>query len=636
MRPRTTLILFAIALLAAGFIFFYERRQPDTHERAALSRLLLNVPEEAIKKMEFTNAAGRVRLERQASGGWQLTAPVKDRADRDAVAEILKLASSTEVISRLEDEETAQKKELKELGLTAEKQARVVFYLEDGKSWSVTLGNAAAAEGSVYAQVQEGSAAPAGVLIARAGRASNLLGRSPSEWRDPRLVEALADDLTRVAFTVDGQTVAMERKQLDDDTTKNLVALWRITEPIAERADQKLLNDGLLPSLTQTRALAFTDKPATLADAPAAIITLWTPHGPKEGEQLKIYPDTAADTHAWAEVSGRPGVARVDAELLELRFATLDRVRDQMLTSLDLDTLTTIIIKDAEAGEIPLFKFRRQWFVNREPLVYEANEARVRGMVEALNQAYLMQFFDDPAPPEEYGLDAPFLEIVFGTAPHPSRTRFTLPSDHDSSTLQLGRRNNRFYARWKGRPNVYQFDGSALGDVPRHWLHYKSARLLSFSPLALRRLVISQDPHPPLELTCDLEQGAQWQAKRLDTDVTAYLDRRRLEQLISRLSELEANDWATDPSLGQEALNRPILRVELELQQFDAEPQTDDNIGAPRQATVVYSFAPTAPGQRTVLYYGRREGDEAVFIIGREVVEALATPVLNDKPTTSP
>ncbi len=620
------MILLVLAAATAGFVLLFERRQPDTHERAERARLLLDLPVTAVRKMEFTNAAGRVRLEPLPSGRWQLTAPVKDRADQAAVAEILKLASTTEVLNRLEDEKTPKKKELKELGFEAAQQARVVFYLDDNRSFTVTLGDAAAMENTVYAQVQEGDDAPDGVLVARAGQASRLLGRPPGEWRDPRLLEAQVDDLRRVAFRSGESPVEIERELLSPEAMKNFIATWRVTQPVAERADQKLLDEDLLPVLTQARAAAFNEQPAGLGAEPIAAIRLWSRDGPAAGELLEIFADTTTDEHAWARVAGRPGFARTGPELLAFRLATLDRLRDQMLTSLDPGTLTTIILKDAQEGETPLFLFRRQWFVSHDQLVHEANRARVKGLIDALNHAGIMEFFDEPGPPEDYGLDAPFLEIVFGTATHPARTRLQAPTPADSSVLQLGLRQNRFYARWQGRPIVYQFDGSALGDVPRHWLKYKSPRLLSFSPLALRRLVIAQDPHPPLELTFDLAAGAKWQAERQGADVTEFLDHPRLERLVTQLSELEARDWAADPSLAQEALRRPTLRIEVQVESFD------ESSSAPVLATAIYSFAPTTPGQRTALYYGQKEGETAVFILNRQLFDALAAPVLQAKP----
>jgi hypothetical protein len=131
MRPLTTVILLVLTALAVGFIVFFERRQPGTIEAAERARVLLSLSVDDIGKIEITNAAGRVKLERTGGkdgGGRHLAAPVKDRADAPAVASILQLASGTEVLERLTGEEVLKKSRLKELGLDAGQQGRVTFY----------------------------------------------------------------------------------------------------------------------------------------------------------------------------------------------------------------------------------------------------------------------------------------------------------------------------------------------------------------------------------------------------------------------------------------------------------------------------------------------------------------------------
>ena len=80
MRPLTTVILLGLTAVAVGFIFFFESRRPGTVEAAERARILLDLPVDGIGKIEITNAAGRVKLERGPGDGgqdrWTLTSPV--------------------------------------------------------------------------------------------------------------------------------------------------------------------------------------------------------------------------------------------------------------------------------------------------------------------------------------------------------------------------------------------------------------------------------------------------------------------------------------------------------------------------------------------------------------------------------
>jgi hypothetical protein len=171
-----------------------------------------------------------------------------------------------------------------------------------------------------------------------------------------------------------------------------------------------------------------------------------------------------------------------------------------------------------------------------------------------------------------------------------------------------------------------RFDGSILGSVPREWIRYKSTRILAFAPLSIRTLAVSEEPAPPIECTYNHATGGKWTATRQGTDVTEFLDVQTLERLVNRLSEFEAHDWASDPAQGLAALRQPVLSIELAIEQFD------ESTGAPKPSTVKLSLAPTTPGQRTALYYGRLNDEPNVFIVRSPLVEEVSAPILTAKP----
>lgn len=628
MRPLTTIVLLALTAVAVGVIVIYERRQPGTLEAAERSRVLLDLAAEDIRKIEITNAAGRVKLERPGSGEWQLQSPVKDRADGEAVAMILRLVSGTEVLERLTGEEVLKKGRLKELGLDAGQQGRVTFYPKGRGAVGVILGRPAPVPGTLYVQLEEGDRKPQEVLVVRVPWTESLWARSPGEWRDPRLVRAAPESILRIAVAGADGGIELERDRLTaEERKKQLVAVWRLTRPMAERADQELVADHLLPGLVNARAQSFSEPGggAAVSGEPVVTVTVWSDGGPADGEVLEVFAGAEPEV-SWVRVAGRPGQARAGADLLALRGCTLERFRDPKLAAIDAKRLTTVILKDREAGETALHLHGNTWYLAHEGLVHEANRERVQSLVDVFNNALVVQWFDQPGPAAEYGLDAPFLEITLGTAVHADRSRPVAPTPADSSVLKLGERRNRFYAQWSGRPTVMLFQGEILGSVPRDWIRFKSPRLLGFAPLSLRRLTLTEDPAPPLECVFDHAAGAKWTASRQGTDVTEFLDRQQLERLVNRLSEFEAHDWSSDAAPGLEALRHPVLTVQLVIEQFD------EATGAAKEVPVRLALAPTVPGQRTALYYGRLNDEPNVFVVRRPLVEELMMPVLRARP----
>ena len=77
--------------------------------------------------------------------------------------------------------------------------------------------------------------------------------------------------------------------------------------------------------------------------------------------------------------------------------------------------------------------------------------------------------------------------------------------------------------------------------------------------------------------------------------MTAFLDPRRLDRLVGRLSELSANDWMTDPAPGLAALKSPALSVHVTVEHFD------EKTGEARPMRASFAFAPTQPGRPTAL-----------------------------------
>jgi hypothetical protein len=68
------------------------------------------------------------------------------------------------------------------------------------------------------------------------------------------------------------------------------------------------------------------------------------------------------------------------------------------------------------------------------------------------------------------------------------------------------------------------------------------------------------------------------------------------------------------------------LSIELVIEQFD------ESTGGPKPSTVKLSLAPTTPGQRTALYYGRLNDEPNVFIVRSPLVEEVSAPILTAKP----
>ncbi len=616
MRRATTLILFLLAAAAVAFVWFFERHQPGTTEAGQAARLVLQLDPKVIDGIEITGSTGTVRLEKEGPGPWRMTKPAQDRADGAAVQEILKFASEADVQESLSGREKVSDDQLKEFGLDAA-GATLVKFTQGGKVLGgARIGRVAPYDSTAYVRPEPVEGKPGGIVIAVV-KCLPVLTRAADEFRDRRLLGATPETVTRINFKSGEAVVDLAREK----PVKG--SLWRLTQPLAIRADQEFF-DSALPDLLNLKAAGFLDKaPAPPADAP--VLTVMSGSGTPEA--LQIYP--GPEGAAFVKSSVRPVTARATGEtaavLLNLaQVFTLERLRSSRLAVLDPRSVTTIGMKSARGTDIALHQVGKNWYLTRGGKVWDANNDRVVTLFKALNEWELPELIQNPGPAAEYGLDQPWLEFTFAAVKHAAKSRPSPIPPGQSLTLQIGEAGNKFFAKWTGEPYVYPVSPLPLKDIPVDGLKWKSTRLLGFAAFSLRELTLAQDPAPPLELKFDLKSGATWTARRLEADVTPLLDMNRVNLLAQKFSEFSAADWMSDAATGAEALKNPSLRVKLVIEQYD------ETRNAPKPFPIELHFAPIAAGARAALYYGRIEGEPDVFTITRAAYEELTQPLLKE------
>ncbi|MGI8601504.1 MAG: DUF4340 domain-containing protein [Verrucomicrobiales bacterium] len=627
MRPVTTIILLLVAAATLVGIALFERRLPTTRQTQESGKFVLQLDPGRISGVEITNAAGHFFLVRQ-DHIWKIKQPFEDRADGASVGEVLKLATEAEVLERIPSEEVRNSGALKEYGLDPGNHVQVVFHLGDGGRVVVMVGKATAYEDSAYLRLQGSNDDKAEVLVART-KARPVVSRAVGEFRDPKLLQSTAEQIVKIAVRTAASEVEMVRDPPNRQEPKSSQAsLWRLTRPLEERADQEIM-DRLLAGLASAKAESFSESVAAQpASEPVVRVAVWAADGNATGETLEIFEGADAES-TLVRSSLRPVTARASKDLLALRLCDFGQLRDTRLAALDPRRITTVQVRDDHAGTTALHRHSDRWYVVQDSVVHDANHERIEKVFQTLNNALIVQAHDEPGDLSQFGLDNPFLEITFGTPDHADRTRPSPLTAANSATLRLGEMNNRFFGQWTGRPSVYRIDGAIPSQIPREWVYYKNLRVLSFAPLTLKKLTLTQPPAPPLQVQFDLAQGATWNALRDGTDLTVLLDKQRLERLVQRLSELSAHDWVADGAQAIEALKDPALVIRIEIERFAASGTGTTSVSH------TLSFAPLRARQNTALYYARTDETGVIFTVQRGLFEELSAPILARRAETS-
>ena len=149
MNPRTTGILFFVALLLGGFIYFYEIRGGERREQAAADakRLFVELAAADVVWLEVRTDDGKdARLER-VEGSWQMVEPLEFPADplaADGIADALAGLTSEGVI---EDPHGPEVYGLSESGRS------IRFGVKGGETLEVRVGDPTPLGSSTYLSV---------------------------------------------------------------------------------------------------------------------------------------------------------------------------------------------------------------------------------------------------------------------------------------------------------------------------------------------------------------------------------------------------------------------------------------------------------------------------------------------------
>ncbi len=388
MNPRATIALFIVTLLAVGGLV-YLRTTFDPTRTAAENRRYAAVFEPGeVMEIDLTRGNEKISL-RRSNGGWQITAPVEDRADPDAVDKLLLAIRFLDVRDR---EAAADPSAVPESGLAT---PRVRIDLRGAEDVRLDLGGAAALPGEIFARVGGRNhvlRVPDGILEQATTPVDKL--------RDPRLTDLSADDIEK--FTVqraDGEmTARLERGR------------WIVEKPVLAPADPRAVRDFLERLL----GLAVTSFPPAGTGArpdalpgQTALLTL-TPRG--GGEEIAVElmrgPESGNFT---ARFEPRGGSLGVDPAAELLFDISPEMLRDRSLGYLEPDTIDRIVI-EAQGREVSILRRGEEWITAKDERVIDPGV--VTGLVDAFNETRVVSFAT-AAGAGETGLDQPRLRLRF-------------------------------------------------------------------------------------------------------------------------------------------------------------------------------------------------------------------------------
>jgi hypothetical protein len=423
-RGRSLLVLLAVVLALAAFIWFYERELPGSEERKAQARRLIPGLEVAeVTAFEVESGGERVRIERVgpraaeeaddeeaeasaddeaaalADGGeWRIAAPERfagARADRVAVEGLLSSLAAVERGRQLDDFDRQA------LGL-AEPRARLAIERGAGEPIALAIGADLPASSEMV------------VLREDAGEAHLVdrtilqdVTRAAGAWRSREMFPASREQVSRLTLDGgqggaggdgggDGTAVVLERAERG----------FRLVRPVADLADPDAVNQ-LLGALVRLSAERFVDlDQADQADQDdPGELGLAPPRGRIVAELAGGLPPVEIEVGA-PRPEGDGHTFRVGRQVFVAESALADALgrppgewQSPALTDLELYRVDAVTVDGAD-GRLELARRGTDWRRGGETISYTPVSDLLFALIEARAEEIVPRGAAEPGEPQ--------------------------------------------------------------------------------------------------------------------------------------------------------------------------------------------------------------------------------------------
>lgn len=593
MSKRVTIILAALNSILLVFIFFYERGQLSTSDRAGRSgHVLRSFVRDRVDRVELTRGDDepivfvRERTEDDEVGTWTLAGPIATAADDDAVDSFL---GALEWLTAHRTIDEVAPEDHTRFGLD-EPRFIVRFHVLD-QSFELRVGGEAPTGEGIYASVEEEQRA---FVIGEDFIES--IDHDLTHFRSKELFDGFyASGAERVQLN-DGERIRFEREN----------DVWRLRAPGTGWASQGLV-DGILRITRELTATRFMDESAEdLArfglDEPWRELTV-TRAEDASGEhvaRLRVGAECGEHEGERYAIDGDGGpvvcVLVSDIDALEV---DRERLREARLLTVANDAVEKLVLSVGER-RLELRREEDGWRIYTgsagapgDPAV--ADDDAVAAWLTELRDTRAQAHEDLEGEPG-HGLDEPgaTLAVHRTGAEEPIALRF---GDADEEGVWVRRGDEAALMRF-GPMDIAAVDA----------LRFRERELVGATPGDARQITIRRDGR---EERATRGEGGTWS---LETPFEAEADRVVVRTIARQLATLRAERFITGG------------------------PEREHELGAEAPTTTVV-YAPEEGDERTVTLrlgaetegglFAQLDGEDAVFVVSREGVDALTSSLVS-------
>jgi len=434
-------VIALVALAGYTYLDFSHTRIEEARKEEA-SRLLPFTPQEALA-IELVRAEGVIALERWEDG-WRLVAPIKAKADSEAVEKFLEYVTDSRNDADYVMDPDPTPERLKEFGLAEPKVTLTLKVGKELKPYTLMFGDRAPSMGVAFARLKGGK--PVYRVLANARAEAD---KDAFYFRDKKVLRLNPVMVDQLAIT---------RADLSLRARMTGEGRWTLERPVKDRADNEKVFEFLgLFANAQVKAFADETKDRLrefALDKPSAELRFWLSGDAEPAVTLTVGARSPERRGYYCAMSDRDGVFVLDEEVIHAIPRDARELRGKELFFFEQDALARIEMRAGGTSVALVRGADKEWRRGGgkgDVVEYLA----IKEFLDALASVRIRDFItDDPASLKEYGLDTPALQVML----YPEGSAVPLFVSVGART-PAGHR----YARTGERPTILALDETIQG-----------------------------------------------------------------------------------------------------------------------------------------------------------------------------
>ncbi len=431
MKPKTTLILFIVLIVAGVFYWLWGvKGQEQREQRAEMAQRIIPVEEDQVNKVVLFHQGDTALVYERRNDEWRITYPVTTGANQNQI--------STQLSAFLDAEKTRTLTEspdtnLGQYELSPPDFAAHIFYNDTGKA-ELLIGSENPTGSGVYAKLED---QPSVYLSS-----SNLQTQAEKGLDDLRDKSIAKFDRNAV------QKITLQREDGDNLIFKKVENTWRLDEP-GIRVNQSEVT-SILSSIQNGETQEYFEETAVNLDDyglqnPAATISFFTNDTSRTAAVIFGDPvDDSSSPQYYAKDMTRPMVFSVNNNVYSNVAQDIFEFQDKELFDVSQNQITDFTIRwDDQIYEVS--QVDTTWQIV-QPVQRQADEEMIsdlRSHIATLRIDSLGSYTETG--PEMYGLNNPWMRVQFKVA----------GSDFDGFRIGSMTGNNMRYITSDSSPYIY-------------------------------------------------------------------------------------------------------------------------------------------------------------------------------------